>query len=298
MRPLRSLLSFLLVVFAGGALLAPGLYWLVQSLSQTFPGLAHAPFHRFVNRSLLVLALIGIWPLLRSLGAKSWQDIGLASPAGQWRKWAGGFALGFGSLACVAVLALAAQGRVFNTNLPPPAVARKMGQAALAAMVVSVVEEILFRGAVFGALRKIWNWRIGLLASSMIYAIVHFMKRAELPGPVTWHSGLELLPRMLAGFGNLEVVVPGFFNLTLAGIILGLAYQKSGNLYFSIGLHGGWIFWLQSYRVLTAPAGGARPAFWGTDNPIDGWLALLILGGVLLIVSRLKFSQSRDIAAE
>ncbi|MDB6122104.1 MAG: Abortive infection protein [Pedosphaera sp.] len=293
MRPLRSLLIYILVVFIGGALLAPWLYWLVQSFAHTAPKLANSPFHRYVNRSLLVLALIGIWPLLRSLGAKSFKEIGLVNPIGQTGKLAGGFALGFGSLACVAIIVLTAHGRVF-TDLATGKLAGKMISAALTAIVVSILEELLFRGAIFGGLRRIWNWHAALLLSSMIYAIVHFMKRAELVGPVTWHSGLELLPQMLSGFGNLHVVIPGFFNLTLAGIILGYAYQKTGNLYFSIGLHAGWIFWLKSYRIITAPVQGANVWFWGSDNLIDGWLALVVLAVALVVLIRLPLSKPKE----
>ncbi len=286
MRPIRSLLIFLIVVFLGGALLAPWLYWLVQSVAPD-SGLGHSPFHRFVNRSLLALALLGIWPLLRSLGAKSWRDVGIVNPAGECpRLWAG-FALGFGSLACVALIVLAAHGRQFNPNLTTAQLAGKAGGAALTAIVVAVLEELLFRGAIFGAFRKIWDWRAALLLSSMIYAIVHFMQNADLPGPVTWTSGLQLLPIMLRGFGDLHALIPGFFNLTLAGILLALAYQRTGNLYFSIGLHAGWIFWLKSYGLLTSPGSDANQWLWGTQKLIDGWLALIILGLALPVLLRL-----------
>ena len=107
MRPLRALVIYIAVVFVGGALLAPWLYWLAQSFAHTFPRLVGSPFHRYVNRSLLALALAGLWPLLRNLGATSWREIGLVSPAGHWRKLVGGLLLGFISLALVAAITLA-----------------------------------------------------------------------------------------------------------------------------------------------------------------------------------------------
>jgi membrane protease YdiL (CAAX protease family) len=147
--------------------------------------------------------------------------------------------------------------------------------------VVAVLEEILFRGAVFGALRKVFHWAFALVLSSMIYAIVHFMEPAKLIGTVTWLSGLELLPRMLGGFTNLHAIFPGFLNLTFAGILLGWAYQRTGDLYFSIGLHAGWIFWLKSYGALTAEVPGATTWWWGTSRLIDGWFALPVLAVTL-----------------
>src|SRR6266496_5541967 len=114
MHPVRSLVMYAGAVFLGGALLAPWLFWGVQALAAHLPGLeklANHPFHRYVHRSLLALALIGLWPLLRSLGARAWPDVGLVEPTGQRRKLALGFALGFASLACVAVVVLAAGAR-------------------------------------------------------------------------------------------------------------------------------------------------------------------------------------------
>ena len=294
MRPLRALGIYIGVVFLGGALLAPWLYWLAQTTADIFLSLAHQPFHRFVNRALLILALACLWPLLRALGATSLREIGLAAPAAHWRTLLRGFLLGFASLALVAATTLVAGGRIFNQHSDPMRLAKTILGAALSAAVVAVLEEMLFRGGVFGALRRVFHWSIALVVSSMIYAIVHFLESAKHDGAVTWMSGLELLPRMLHGFTNWEQIVPGFFNLTLAGALLALAYQHTGNLYFSIGLHAGWIFWLKSYRALTADVSGANAWFWGTGKMIDGWLAFMILSLMLLAFTRLPVKRETD----
>jgi uncharacterized protein len=295
MRPLRALALYIAAVFIGGALLAPWLYWLAQSFAQEMPKIANSPFHRYVNRALLGVGLIGLWPLFKSLGAKSAADIGLVKPAGQWKNLGAGFLLGFVSLAIVAGLALAAGARQLNENVTASKLVERLITAALTAVAVAVVEEILFRGALFGGLRKVFNWKLALLVSSMVYAIVHFMESARLEGVVTWLSGLELLPRMLRGMADWHALVPGFFNLTLAGALLAFAYQRTGNLYFSMGLHSGWIFWLKSYRFLTRDVPGANAWWWGTEKLINGWAALPVLAIALLVFTRLpsgKKSQS------
>ena len=119
MRPLRALAIYIVVVFIGGALLAPWLYWLAQSFAHGFPKIASSPFHRFVNRAFLGLALLGIWPLLKSLGAASLGEAGLARPGEHWKKLGGGFLLGFVSLAVVAGLALASGARRLNPMEAP-----------------------------------------------------------------------------------------------------------------------------------------------------------------------------------
>jgi uncharacterized protein len=293
MRPIGALLIYLIVVFVGGALLAPWLYWLVQTVAPDSQ-LAHNPFHRFVNRSLLALALIGIWPLLHSLGATSLRDVGLVNPAKQWKLFLAGFAVGFGSLACAAVIILAAHERQFNSTLTFGQLASGVAGAIGTAFGVAIVEEILFRGAIFGGLRRFWDWRGALIFSSMVYAIVHFLQKADLPGPIVWSSGLQLLPQMLRGFADWDAVVPAFFNLTLVGILLGLAYQRTGNLYCSIGMHAGWIFWLRAYGMLTvATHENVTNPFWGSQKLIDSWLAFCVLAAPLLTMMLMPVRKTR-----
>ena len=83
-------------------------------------------------------------------------------------------------------------------------------------------------------------------------------------------------------------LVPAFFTLLVAGAILALAYQRTGTLFLSIGIHAGWIFCLKSYRLLTREAPGAARSFWGSDKLIDGWLPFLILAGVLAVMIRTR----------
>lgn len=292
MRPLRALTIYILVVFAGGALLAPWLYWLVQYLAETFPkldGLAGSPFHRYVHRAFLVLALAGLWPLLRALGAKSAADFGLVRTAGQWNKLLAGFALGFVSLAVVAGVAVAGGARVWPESFEAGKVAGKLLGAVMTAVVVGTLEEILFRGGIFGGLRRMLDWRFALLISSAIYALVHFFAPARHEGQVLWTSGLALLVPMFSGFTDFQQLIPGFFNLTLAGALLAIAYQRTGNLFFSIGLHAGWIFWLKSYGVLTNSVPDANVWLFGTRKMTDGWLACIVLTLTLCILIRSRF---------
>lgn len=287
MRPLRALLIYLAVVFVGGALLAPWLWHLAQLAAHPFPKVAAAPFHRFVDRAFLILALAGLWPLLRALGATSARELGLSLPYGQIGRLAGGLLLGLGSLAIVAAITLAFHARSLNPDVAPHKIVSTVFDATGTALVVAILEEILFRGGIFGGLRRVLHWPAALAISSAVYALVHFLERAELAGAVTWTSGLQLLPRMLAGFGDFHALVPGFFNLTLAGILLGLAYHRTGNLYFSIGLHAGWIFCLKCYGVFTVAVPNASPWVFGSSKMIDGWLAFGVLAATLGIYKRI-----------
>jgi hypothetical protein len=287
MQPLRALLVYVVGVFVVSALVAPWFFGLAQWLVRTVPAcaaLAEHPFHRYVHRALLVTAVAGLVPFLRSVGVNSWRDVGIVKPAGQWDRLGAGLALGFGSLACVALAALAAGARTLAGNVGGLALLEGLGGAAVTALVVSMLEELMFRGALFGALRKAFRWTTALLVSSLVYALVHFFQRPPSPEPVTWASGFVVLAAMLRGLGEVATLVPGFFSLTLAGAILAYAYQRTGNLYFPIGLHAGWIFWLKCYGFLTVEVPGASPALWGTGRLLDGWLALALLALAFAVV--------------
>lgn len=295
MRALRALLIYIIAVFIGGALIAPPLDWLIQSLAQHFPDafnhglgekIATAAFHRYVNRCILFIALIGLWPLVRNLGFASMAEVGFVKPKGQMKKFGAGFLLGLISLAIIAGLSFACHARVMNPQLSVGKVAERLLEAAATAAVIATLEELLFRGALFGALRKAFHWIYALVLSSAFYAIMHFFESAKDPtGPITWLSGLQILPLMFANLGNFHAAVPGVFNLTVAGMLLAWAYQRAGNLYFSIGLHMGWIFWVRAYAILTTMPHHADKWLWGSGRMaiVNGWIALPILIGTLLV---------------
>jgi membrane protease YdiL (CAAX protease family) len=297
MRALLAIVIYIAVVFVGGALLAPVLYWLAESLSHGHPQLAAIPFHRFVNRSILLLSLIGLWPLFKQLGMTSLRDIGLAKPAGNGKLLGAGLLLGFALIALVAAAEIAFGVRRYKVHLTAAGVTGKLLGAAMTALAVSVIEEILYRGAVFGSLRKVFHWSVALALSSVLYALLHFLAPAEATGPITWHSGLELLPPILRGMIDWQTLIPACLSLTVAGMLLGLAYQRTGNLYFSIGLHAGWIFALKTYANLTFRLPDMNSAWWGTAKLVDGWLALLLLGMTLLICSRLPLTRKAELPA-
>jgi hypothetical protein len=291
MRPVRSLVIYFVLVFAGGALLAPWLYWFTLDLAAHhwpfFDKLASNPFHRFVGRALLGAALLGLWPLLRSCRMLHWRDLGLKAGDRSLADVAFGFLLGFGSLACVALLAIFPGGRSFNSAHSSSQIMGHIFSAALTAIIVSILEEIVFRGSLFGIFRKVQSWPAALVLSSAVYALAHFLRKADPPIHVDWLSGLALLPKMF------QPVVPAVFTLFVAGAILALAYQRTDALFFSMGLHAGWIFWLKSYGFLTVTT-GANSLIWGTDALIDGWLALPVLVCVFWIVSKIKIPGERS----
>ena len=285
-RPVRALALYLLAVFIGGPLLAPWLYHGIQALAPSVPALeaaARMPFARYVNRGLLIVALLGLPLFARAAGVRLWSDVGIPPGFIRWRRFGVAFALGFVSLAAVCAVTLAAGGRLLKPRTPGELAGQFLGVLATA-LIVAVIEELLFRGAMFGMLRRAMRWPAALAVSSGVYAITHFMARAENPPSVDWLSGLRVLPTMLAGMTDVRTLFPALLSLALAGVILGLAYQWTGDLSASIGIHAGWIFWLKFYGFATRRAPGVDPWFWGSGRLVDGWLAFAAIVVVLAVV--------------
>src|SRR3954454_2815060 len=103
MRLTRALLIYFIVVFVGGALLGPVLY----KMGHGFHSLEKVPFHRFVDRAILGLALICLWPLLKVMGITSWSALGFQNSEEKWRDVVPGILIGFFSLAVIAFLSIA-----------------------------------------------------------------------------------------------------------------------------------------------------------------------------------------------
>ncbi len=280
MRILGPWLVYLCVVVLGGALLAPWAYHAMQPAAAHLPGLrplAEQPFHRYVNRSLLGLALLGLWPLLCRRDFMSWRELGWTGESHPGRLAVRGLVLGFAGLGLAGGLAVAAGARGWRTDLALGAVFRLAAAAAGSAVAVAVIEETLFRGLLQGSLRRVWRAGAAVVMSSAVYAVAHFLNRVRWEAPVDWAAGLGVLARMLAGFGEWAQVMPGFLHLGLAGVVLGVAFERSGSLYFSAGLHAGWVFALKLYHATTQATAAGPTALWGSSKLTDGWVALPVL---------------------
>jgi uncharacterized protein len=284
MRPVRALTIYLAAVFVGGGLLAPWFYWAANGTGILDPTNV-PPFHRFVNRSMLVVAVAGLWPFAYCCRLDSWRSVGLKREPGWMRDAGKGFLAGFTTIAAVAAGSILSENRVLAFNGDFGSLASILAAAIATAVIVSVLEELMFRGVVFGALRQIYHWSIALVASSGLYSILHFFQTPTLAGDITWSSGLKFLSLMFKGFIDPALVVPGFFVLLLAGAVLAVTYERRGTIFFAIGLHAGWIFCLKSYGGLTRLGPAHNELLWGSRKVTDGWMAgaalLVTLGCVL-----------------
>jgi uncharacterized protein len=283
-----AIVLYIFIVFFGAALLAPRLYIAIQRLAVDIPNLAWLaaePFHRYVNRCLIILAVIGLWPFVKALGIQSWAALGVKCTKRHCLEGLLGFGWGFVCLALLVVLTVTAEVRLPNLEHTQAEWLKYLRNAGLAALLVGFLEELLFRGAFFNSLRRNHAFWSAAILSSALYALLHFFERPLNPRYVEWNSGLIILGRMLRGFIDLHTLIPGFLNLTLVGLILALAFERTGAICFSFGLHAGFIFWLKSYDFLTKAAPAQSSSFWGSVKLVDGWITTALLSILLLVLT-------------
>ena len=150
----------------------------------------HDDFHRYFNRCLLGLSLLGLGLLCRFSGIKTWSEIGWSNPSKNL-PWLGkGLLLGLASLTAAAAMPLLSGAREM---LPTPMLAdwsRHLVNALSAGLLVAVIEETLFRGVLFGLLRRDLSWRWAALAGSLFFAAMHFLDQKPDIEPITWTSRL------------------------------------------------------------------------------------------------------------
>lgn len=279
---LRIIGLYLFVVFFGAAIFSPYLYEAAQWLAYRYEGfasLARHPFHRYVNRCLIGLALLGLWPFIQALRIPSWSALGVRGTLRHWGEALEGAAWGFGTLALAAALAVGFGARALDLDHTQAAWIKHLRNAGLAALLVGFIEELLFRGALFGSLRRAGSFVQAAFLSSALYALLHFFERPQNPGRIEWNSGLLILGEMMRGFTDWDALWPAFFNLALVGWILALCYERTGSILFSVGLHAGLIFWVKSFGFLTRAAPDTQVAshFWGSNKLVDGWAAGILL---------------------
>jgi hypothetical protein len=154
---------------------------------------------------------------------------------------------------------------------------QRIASAAVAAVAVAVIEEGLFRGAVFSALRRTLPFAGAAATVSGLFAWVHFMERPPAPAAVGPWTGLFMLAEMMRGLTHLHMLFPAMINLGLIGWMLAMARERTGSLAMPIGLHAGWVFWLKIALFAFVPNTSDIPAFWGSGKLVDGWLATAVL---------------------
>lgn len=157
------------------------------------------------------------------------------------------------------------------------------------AIAIAVIEEGFFRAFLLGGMRNDFGNIGALLASSAIYSIAHLV-RSPAHFYVTRYepaAGLVTLGHSVDQLSHPATAIPTLIGLFLLGVVLGEAFLLTGSVYFSIGLHCGFVLGAKLWPKIVL--GRAALPWWiaggGAIPPIGG-AAAWVLAIVVLISLR------------
>ncbi len=262
-----------------GALLSHPLYLLLEP--------ADIRYHRLVSRTGLLMALLGFPLMIMSLGVASRQALGLGLSARSFNiRFSAGWLLGVLSLLPVAAVLV-----VLDIRVPAPEsvqweaqVLQVVGRAALGGLLVAFMEEMLFRGALYGAIARRHSPAQAIVLSSLLYAVLHFVKPLPVPPEsVHWASGVVSLGQGLGQLAEPQRMVDSFLALFAAGVLLALVRWHTGHLAYCVGLHAGWVILIKTIRHFTDRSDDSTLVYLtGSYDGFIGYLAAAWIGVLCL----------------
>ncbi len=272
---------FALALLLGAAVAYP--------LHQFLANWTELEFDRVVSRSVLLMAIILFIGLLKLLKFSSWQELGLSTNKKQFfRDFIKG--IGYGILIMLPVVAglLITQNRVLDKDWE----ISFLNLAALiltglsSGIVIALLEETLFRGALLTAVKKQSTVPFAIVTTSFIYALVHFLQPTiELnPNSLSWGSGFILLKDALLALTQVSIIFDSFIALFLAGVLLAFVRIHSNRIALCMGIHAGWVVVIKVFKRMTDTNVQSDFAFLtGSYDKVIGYLAAVCLAIFIMI---------------
>jgi uncharacterized protein len=286
------LLGYFAATILFGSVAAPILFWAAQWLAAhgILPSLVAFDFEAFFHRTLMLGAILFLWPFLRWLRITGLRDLGLARNPRWARDVSIGFLIAALPILCCGVFLVVFGNYTMRTQVAWSALAAVM----LTAAVVPVLEELFFRGLSLGVLLRGNRPLTAVLLSSGIFSIVHFLKAPDqTTTSVAWTSGFISLAHSLDQFTEPVLVLAGFTTLFLIGVILAHARLRTRSLWLPIGLHAGWIFASSAFNKVAHREIVAWP--WLGKNLLIGIVPLCVcLVSWVLLGAFLRYVGTRE----
>jgi uncharacterized protein len=272
----RKILVFLLGTLILGAALAPVLFWCSQPLSD-LPGLGFlkdTDFSRFFARGILLAAVLLAFPMIPWIGVGRFRNLKIS-----WA-WSRSWQLPAGFLLAGLVIALwgwfAMKVGLAEFKLRPPW--NLVPNLLLTSISVAVIEELLFRGVIFGLFRQTTPTWLAAIFVSAIFSIIHPLRPGSTnAAAITWHSGFDLLLQSIQHLSEPLDLIGGFVTIFVLGLVLAHATVKTGALWLSIGIHAGVVFAKMSFNKLTHHLADFPPWFGPDLTTGFGAIAILLL---------------------
>lgn len=283
-----SLALLFLIAPMLGLLVCPWVYQLLQRIAAE-GSVLDAPFYRVAARVTLVAVALFLYPAYRLSGIRNPSDWGLPIVPSRTALFRRGVLLGASCMVLIYLLGMGSGVFVLDAGGRPALYfLRKTVQIIISGFAIGVFEEILFRGFIFGVLRKSIGLIPAVIAGSFFYSVVHLMRPLNPEVLNQWNSGFLL-------FGNLFARAASSFwqeagTLFFAGLILSLVTHWTKTIYTAIGLHTGWVWVMMLFRLYTTNQKNMTWLFGTSDWVSKAWIGVLFSVFIFLVV---LFTQKR-----
>ena len=268
---------YALAVFGLAPLVSASFFNLALAL-----GWSVAPIHELTADCLKLCAVAFAWPLMRACGFNRREDWGLKCSDGALQLGKG-VLFGLATAGVTVGVLFLLDIRDWRAGLDSQRVLSALLKASIVAVLVSLIEELWFRGA----LQRVVGLARGIFVVAAIYAVLHLV-RADKPvsDPSAWYAGYEALTGMFGRFADPKYI-DGVIALFAAGLVLGWLRWVTGCLAWSFGCHVGWVFQIQLFRrVSTADQTGDYGWLVSAYDQTIGIAFLIILAASWLLLRR------------
>lgn len=249
-------------------------------------GMINYPFYRYVNRALMVSAVIMLFVFRHGFRLEArWKTLGFDWEFDTVRQIWSGFVIGGTSIFFVVAMEWMIGVRHGGGGWEFIHVATAVLQGLLTAVLVAPLEEFIFRWMIQARLTQpLQEWK-GIMIGAAIFAVVHLFKVPTdfRPLNVEWYSGYEGIYLMFGPLLDLDVYGIKLISLWFVGISLGTLVLRTGTLWASIALHGVWILVIQVTSKLTSIPPGIE-SFWLSRDIISGGVALFTLAILTVVI--------------
>ena len=210
-------------------------------------------FRKIISKSTQVFLILSIFPAMFYLKINK-TELGFASLPIFLKQLLSGFGLGFITLMPV-FIALYLLGinvlddtQIWTTSF----VVKNLIVSLLLALLISLIEEPLFRGLLLVSLQKKLLVIPSIIISASYYAALHFLNSNTniQTQDLKIYSGFTLLTEAFINLLN-PAIFSAFLALLMVGIFLGvLRTQVKSSLGFCIGCHTCWVWQIKMNKTL------------------------------------------------
>jgi len=244
-----------------------------------------ASFRRVTARIVLIMALLMLGPTYRLSGLRTRENFGLPCRSNRFKLIRMGLVLAIVSMSMVYTLGVFLGVYAWDVGGGEGSyILAQLLKIAIGGMLIGLFEEILFRGFIFSALRKSLGLLASILWSSVLFAIVHFIKPVDLQVTDQWYSGLLLFGHLFSGVS--DTFLQEACTLFCMGAVLATLSGWTKSVYLSIGLHAGWVWVMMCFRLFTENQGNLVWLYGTSDWLPNSWMgpmmALIVLVAVVL----------------